>query len=394
MLHIHHVKRASTMAPLEHLYIHWPFCKNKCHYCDFVALERHEQFMQSYHRALCNEILTYARTNLTQKPKIKTIFFGGGTPSLYPLPLLKELFEILHKVFDLESTQEISLEVNPGGITPEHIEIWKSLGINRLSVGVQVLNDAALAKLNRMQKNTDVYELMEYARGHFTSISADLILGLPDITEEIWQDTLNQVVQFPITHISTYLLTIHEKTPLYFKVKKGKVSLLDDDAMAQLYEQTVHFLDKHGFKQYEISNFAKTGFESLHNQAYWNRKSYKGFGIGAASYDGCIRTTNIRNLSLYLDAYEKEVQAHYDAHEVDVISDKQALIEELMLSLRQAKGMDLHRMIYLLGAHKKTELLSQINLLEKHDLARQDGGKILLTLRGMLLENEIVLSLL
>lgn len=380
----------------EHLYIHFPFCKNKCHFCDFVAFEKHEEFIELYHNSLCEEIRRFSsKISLDKKRTIKTIFFGGGTPSLYPLHLLKELFSLLRNCFDLSQTKEISLEVNPGGITIDHFSTWRALGINRLSVGVQILDDEVLARLNRFQKIEDVEFLFLHAPDYFSQLSSDFILGLPSVSLECWEKSIKRAVEWNISHISIYMLTVHEKTPLFFKIKKGEVNVPCDSHITSLYKKTVAFLENNNFEHYELSNFAKLGKYSIHNQAYWDRKPYQGFGLGAASFDGKIRTTNIKNLKKYTDFYapSSSEEAMLFAS-TESLSEKQERLEELMLSLRQKKGMSLHRMVYSLNSDEQKSLYEQISLLKSHNLIDESEGYIRLTTHGMALENEIITSLL
>ncbi len=204
---------------VESLYIHWPFCPYKCHFCPFVALAGHDAFMERYHKALSAEIERYAREHKSSQP-LQTLFFGGGTPSTYPPHLLLDMFGTLNNVFTFASDAEISLEVNPGTVTQEKIETWKHVGINRLSIGVQSLNDGVLKRLNRHQSLADVISLFEMATPLFDNISVDMILGLPDVSVQEWKDSLLKIVQWPIKHLSLLFLTVHEDTPLYFGVKK------------------------------------------------------------------------------------------------------------------------------------------------------------------------------
>jgi oxygen-independent coproporphyrinogen-3 oxidase len=439
-------------AEFQHIYIHWPFCKSRCSYCDFIALAQHEDFFEPYHQALCKEIdivagaaaendpsIRFATqqvatqqvvTQITpsrrpkasdfaqvattdrmagtqderlagksisnQKNAIETIFIGGGTPSLCPPQMLEEIFEKLHKNFDLSSTREITIETNPADITKEKLKCWKDFGINRLSMGVQVLDDQILKKLNRQQTSSDVFNAFELASEFFENISIDLILGLPDITENIWQKTLEQAVQWPIKHISIYFLTVYEKTPLYFKIQKGTIKLNDDDKLVALYEQTINFLEKNLFSQYEISNFAKSGYESVHNQAYWNRKSYYGFGLGASSFifsaDKQKRLSNQNNIGSYIRSIISNNLAPISTSET--LNQEQIILETLMLSLRQKKGLDLHAVLYLLMGTQKVVFNKNIELLKKESLLEQNDNKIRLSFKGMIIENEVVLKLL
>ncbi len=378
--------------PPRHLYIHWPFCSFKCHYCDFVAFEQHADHQAEYHQTLLAEIRTFAAQYASQPPApIDTIFIGGGTPSLYHLPWVEELFSTLRACFDVSTCTEITLESNPADIDEEKLDCWEQVGINRLSVGVQSLDDAVLLKLNRRQRASDVQRVMKIAPKYIPNLSVDLILGLPDVSPSMWEYTIAQATQWPIKHLSMYFLTIHEKTPLYFKVERGAVTLPDENYMVTLYEQTINQLEAAGIMQYEISNFARDGYESLHNKAYWERKPYKGFGVGASSFDGSGRYINTNNLILYMKS-----RGNADCIvpcTTEILTSKQALLEHLMLSLRQKKGLDLQGMVYLLNPNELIALKNQLPILENAGLITVANDRICLTHKGMALENEVVLRL-
>ncbi len=375
--------------PPRHLYIHWPFCSFKCHYCDFVAFEQHADHQAAYHQTLLAEIASFA--SQYNKPTIDTIFIGGGTPSLYPLPWLEELFQTLKNSFNLASCREITLESNPADIDEEKLECWQEVGINRLSVGVQSLDDAVLLKLNRRQRASDVQRVMKIAPKYISNLSVDLILGLPDVTPAMWEYTIEQAIGWPIKHLSMYFLTIHEKTPLYFNVERGAVTLPDENYIVDLYEYTVKKLATAGIMQYEISNFAKNAYDSLHNKAYWLRKPYKGFGVGASSFDGSGRYINTNNLVSYLKSLQNNDCIVPCTSEI--LTRKQAQLEHLMLSLRQKTGLNLHSMVYLFDDNKLAALKSQLPVLEKAGLINIINDHVYLTIKGMVLENEVVLRL-
>lgn len=382
----------TTKLKPEHLYIHYPFCKKKCSYCDFISFPKHENFIENYHETLSSEITTFAK-KYPQKLNIKTIFLGGGTPSLYPLDLFSNLHKTLNQNFLLSNAIENTIEVNPGDVTKKHLQAYKNLGINRLSIGVQLLDEKILHNLNRHQTNQEVIDLLQTAPTYFDNISIDLILGLPGTTTKIWFDTLDYLTNQPITHISIYFLTIYEKTPLHFQIKANKITLPDEAWLIKTYHQTIDYLAKKNFLQYEISNFSKPGFASIHNQAYWDLKPYQGFGLSAASFDGKKRLVNSNNLIEYLN---------YGANLAPAITEEltpqQIILEELMLSLRQNKGIDLHRMIYLLHKGCKPapgcKPIEKITQLKKQKLVEEKNGRIFLTTRGMVLENEIIIRLL
>lgn len=378
---------------LNSLYIHWPFCTTKCHYCDFVAFEQHKDFQEAYHTALLQEIDHFATTSKWYQPDIKTIFIGGGTPSLYPLDRMKELITTLNNSFTMNKLEEFSLETNPADINEERLDAWSEYEISRLSLGVQVLDDEVLFKLNRRQRTRDVLNALTLIPKYFDNFSVDLIIGLPGVTRETWEYSLKTILNSPLKHISIYFLTIHEKTPLYYKVQTGKTTLIDDNELIALYEYTVETLAQHGFVQYEISNFAKPGYQSVHNQAYWERLPYKGFGLGACSFDGLSRFINEKNLTTYLT---KILTLHdfSSLSEREDLSEKQHLMEAIMLSLRQAKGLDLHDMVYLLRDAEFAEFMNKVELLKYGGFIREDNGKLQLTLRGIIVENEVLARLL
>jgi oxygen-independent coproporphyrinogen III oxidase len=372
----------------RHLYIHWPFCHSKCAFCDFVAFQNHEEFQEAYLQALCREITTYCAGYQAQDRTVSTIFIGGGTPSLCPLGAFQQIFNTLRQACDVTSLQECSIEANPSDITQERLEVWRESGVNRLSIGVQCLDDTVLRRLNRTQQISDVERALTLAPRYFDNLSVDLILGLPGIAEQAWRQTIAHVVTWPIKHLSVYFLMLHEKTPLAFARDNGLVQLMEEPALVDLYTWTVHELERHGFIQYEISNFSKPGYESVHNRAYWDRKPYRGFGVGAASFDGLARQVITNNLTAYLTAGQGLVP-----QSSEVLTEQQVFLEHVMLGLRQKKGLDLQGMVYFLNDCQKTEFTSKITDLIAAGLMEEYGGGVRLTLKGMVVENEVVVWL-
>lgn len=349
----------------------------------------HEEFMQQYHHALLKEL--YQNESLMPlKPRLRTIYFGGGTPSTYPAELLLDTFGTLRKLFDFDQTTEVTIEVNPGTVTPRLFDVWSEVGINRLSIGVQSLKDAVLSSLNRHQSKQQVEEILQQASGYFKNLSVDFILGLPGVSDEEWKEMIQEAMSWPIQHISIYFLTVHEDTPLYFKVTRNKIQLPPDDSMVDLYNWTVDYLAGYGFERYEISNFAKKGFRSLHNAAYWNRKSYRGFGLGACSFNGIDRFQNTKNLGKYIQNIEN-CQSVVDMAET--LTESQIMLEKLMLGLRQTDGVLVKEYITTLSLDKHTKFFENIALLESAQLLSYRDGNIQLTPKGYVLENEVTLKL-
>ncbi len=382
---------SSFVSRPRYLYIHWPFCSFKCHYCDFVAFQEHAAFQERYHHALINEISTFASTHPAPHQPLETIFIGGGTPSLYPIEWISQIFEVLERDYKKSTCKEITLESNPADIDEERLEAWEACGINRLSVGVQALNDDALLKLNRRQRITDVLRVMKIAPKYIQNLSIDLILGLPGITPDAWIETIKRACDWPIEHISIYFLTVHEKTPLYFKVEKGDVSLPQDEEMIELYEKTIQILSAAGFEQYEISNFARNQKPSIHNQAYWSGDPYKGFGVGASSFSGSERITNSNNLTTYLESCLLDGVCKNQT--IEKLTPEQRGLELLMLSLRQSKGLDLHSVVYLLSPQQIKHIKEQVPMLAEAGLVTIQNDIVRLTTKGMTLENEVVVRL-
>lgn len=375
----------SSITATSSLYVHWPFCPYKCHFCPFVALASHDHFMERYHKALSAEIEQFSQETRAHA-MINTIHFGGGTPSTYPPHLLRALFGMLNTQFMIDPRAEIALEINPGTVSPEKIEAWKQAGINRLSIGVQAVNDRVLQSLNRHQTSAQVFDLLRAVEPLFDNVSIDLILGLPGIDRAAWRELITQVVEWPIKHISIYFLTIHENTPLYFKVQANQVSLPTDEEVVASYEWTCDMLAKHGFEQYELSNFARAGYASQHNMAYWNRNAYKGFGIGACSFDGSCRFQNEKNIMKYMEACEQKRSPVYFAEQ---LTEHQIWLEQIMLGLRRPQGIPLT----LLGHGKTITNREMVQHLMQEGYLEQRDSTIRLTRKGLSVENEILARL-
>jgi len=374
---------------LEHLYIHWPFCPYKCNFCDFVAIASHESFMQQYHDSLCKEIRNFHGAFDMQAP-LKTLYIGGGTPSTYPLPLLKEMFLELRKIIKFDENTEVTFEVNPGTVQDGALELWKELGINRLSIGVQSLKDTVLQGLNRHQTKIDVINLLQKTAPIFENVSVDFIVGLPGVSSDEWKAMIIEAMSWPIKHISVYFLMVHEKTPLYFKIKQKSVLLPPDDEVIDLYCWTVDILQQHGFERYELSNFAQKGFESKHNQAYWDRKRYKGFGLGACSFNGQYRFQNNKNLRNYFQAVDLGEGL---IHESEEITPAQISIEKIMLGLRQAQGVDVVDIFKDFTIEQQQYFKEKADWLEEKGFVIQKGGRLFLTPQGFIVENEVAVNL-
>jgi len=346
--------------------------------------------MTRYQQALMQEIETFASQSGRKLP-LDTIYIGGGTPSTWPDHLLLDTFGRLKSMFEISNQTEVTIEVNPGTVRIEQFNLWHEVGINRISAGVQSLKDEALHKLNRMQSAQDVYFLLEHASKVIPNISVDFILGLPDVSADEWKQYLQQAVVWPIKHMSMYFLMVHEQTPLYFKVQTNAVSLPKEDTVVDLYYWSRDVLNKHGFTQYEVSNFAQAGHESRHNTVYWERKPYKAFGLGACSFDGERRFQNEKNLMKYLHKAEQGEDVTVFSEE---LSKKQIRLEKLMLGLRRSQGVLWETVLDNLSARDIAHVQQQIELLQHKNLIVDRDGWLQLTPEGLIVENDIVTRLL
>lgn len=344
--------------------------------------------MGRYHAALIQEVKAFAQHS--GRLAIKTVFLGGGTPSTYPLKLLLDMFDTLRGVFTFEHVQEVTIEINPGAVQPGAFASWRSAGINRISIGVQSVDEQVLRGLNRHQSAADCYELLAACARHFDNVSVDLMLGLPGVSVSDWQRFLEQVVTWPIQHISMYCLTVHENTVLYYQVLRGEIVVPDDEVVADMYQWTVSFLREHGFMQYEVSNFARAGYESKHNMCYWQRGTYRGFGLSACSFDGTIRTQNESNLLKYLEKMEsgQEVVVFHER-----LTGDQVRLERLLLGLRCVAGVPMHVLFDGISGSAQCALKEKIARFVQQGLACEHDGRLCLTVAGFALENEIITQL-
>lgn len=377
-------------ADTRSLYIHWPFCPYRCHFCPFVAFVGQDAFMQDYHNALMKEIKDFA-AQCPEKLIIETVYIGGGTPSTWPNKLLLDMSAILKSSFTMKNLSEMTLEANPGTVEQEQIAVWKEAGITRVSIGVQSLNDTVLRRLNRPQKASDVRQLLRWTGNEIKTVSVDVIIGLPGVTDEEWKEMIQELVTWPIKHVSMYFLSIHENTPLYTRLKKNEFALPEDDAVVDLYYWTVDTFADHGFGQYEVSSFAKAGHESVHNQVYWERKPYKGFGVGACSFDGELRFENMKNLERYC----KSVTTHEPIVAVsESLTSQQIRLERLMLGLRRRSGVKIQDILEGMKEHESEKFLAAVQELEKEKFLRTDAANIYLSKMSLAIENEIAIRLL
>ena len=357
------------------IYIHIPFCKRKCAYCDFLSAPAGEETRAAYVEALKKEIRM--ASELRERYEGATVFFGGGTPSLLKGEELAGILEEVSGQLSLRSDAEITVECNPGTLDRKKLEIYKSAGINRLSIGLQSADNGELKLLGRIHTWEEFLRTYEQVRAlGFDNVNIDLMSALPGQTREGWLRTLRQVTKLDPEHISAYSLIIEEGTPFYECYREGaplEQELPGEDLDRQMYEDTKAFLHTKGYERYEISNYAKPGYACRHNLSYWERTDYKGFGLGAASLLEEVRYQNQTDLQAY-------VKGDFSPVSREVLSKKEILEERMFLGLRKMKGVQV------------TEELQRVygSVLQKlirEGLLEQAGDFVRLTDRGIDVSN-------
>ncbi len=369
------------------LYIHIPFCKTKCIYCDFYSITSLDK-SACIASKIADELHIVSKRLISEESRFSTVFLGGGTPSLLDPDRITKIITTASKLIDIDEDAEVTIEVNPDDVAPEKADKWAASGINRVSIGAQSFNDRELEFLTRRHSASHVREAIEVIRSSgIKNLSLDLIYGIPGQTIDSWLETVRTACSIDPQHISMYCLTAEENTPLFDMIKRGKVEMPDDDSLFEQYSRAIDLLDEHGILQYEISNFAKTGFESRHNLTYWTLRPYIGIGPSAASYIHPNRWKNVSDL----DEYVRRIEAGNDAvEESESLSAETQADEYVMLSLRLADGLDLGEYsrrfdVDLLHANR-----DKLDRFRDEGLIQLDQNRLRLTRRGMFLSDEII----
>ncbi len=316
------------------LYFHIPFCARKCNYCDFLSAPATEAVQEAYMEALfleCRE-----RAEEYRDYEVVSVFIGGGTPSLVKAEWMTQLMKLVRECFQIAAAAEITIEVNPGTVDEEKLMAYKAAGINRLSIGLQSANDEELRRLGRIHNYNTFLETYKQAReAGFTNINVDVMSALPGQTLASYQETLYRLLQLspPPEHISAYSLIVEEGTPFAQWEAEGRLDVPDEDCERLMYEETKRILGEAGFRRYEISNYAREGYECEHNCGYWKRRDYVGFGIGAASLVNNCRFHNDSNLNAYLEAPLEQRVEH------QVLGVEEQMEEFMFLGLRMTEGV-------------------------------------------------------
>ena len=381
-------QRQTGQADKLGIYIHIPFCRSKCDYCDFYSLAGREDRMDAYQKALLAHIRETAP--LAQGIPVDTIYFGGGTPSWYGARRIQELLSALSKLFQVEKDAEITVEANPDSVDLRALRRLRKAGVNRLSLGMQSGCPQELESVHRPHTVRQVDEAVAAARkAKLNNVSLDLIYGLPGQTMDSWKATVEHALSLIPQHLSCYGLKVEEGTPLARRAAEGEI-LPDDDQQADLYLWTVGRLERAGYPQYEISNFAKPGYESRHNLRYWLTRPYIGFGPGAHSDFGGRRYSFVRDLDRYIDGVLKGGEI-IDSEEL--IPQRERGGEYLMLRLRTAQGIEEweYRSAYFMDF---APLETRLRQFQAQGWAEQAGGRWRLTPKGFLVSNQLIGDLL
>ncbi|MCB0464493.1 MAG: radical SAM family heme chaperone HemW [Aequorivita sp.] len=367
------------------LYIHIPFCKQACHYCDFhfsTSLKKKSELVD----AICKE-LVLRKEEL--KEEVETIYFGGGTPSLLSSEEMQQIFEKIYNNYEVSENPEITLEANPDDLTPNRLYELTNSRINRLSIGIQSFFEIDLKLMNRAHNTSEALECIKEAKKHFENISIDLIYGIPGMTNERWQENLEIALNFEIPHLSCYALTVEPKTALKKFIEKGIVPPVNEEVAKQHYEILLSETEKTGMENYEFSNFGKPGFHSRNNTAYWEGKPYIGIGPSAHSYDGNSRSWNVANNTKYI----KSIEAGRLPSEMEILSVEDKYNEYIMTGLRTKKGVSLEKVKSEFGINYSEYLLKQAANPLKNELLILENQTLKISKKGKFLSDGIAADL-
>ncbi|RKU30185.1 coproporphyrinogen III oxidase [Candidatus Poribacteria bacterium] len=368
-------------------YIHIPFCATKCYYCAFNTYTFHKEQAKAYLTALRTEMELYA----PDTDPLQTIFIGGGTPSILSTNALAQLFTDIHQHFQITPDAEITVECNPGTVDNEKLSVMKDNGVNRLSFGLQAMQDETLKQLGRIHTVAEFLESYHLARENgFENINIDLIFALPDQKIEAWHYTLNDVISLDPDHISAYNLVIEETTPFYEWWQAGKLHLPTEDTEADMFQYTIEALTAHGYTHYEICNFARPDHYAKHNLVYWNNQPCIGLGAGASGYVNGIRYTNIRGIAPYINKLSKRNKPISDTERLTRNAEK---AETLILALRKREGISLEDYRNRFGEEIEAAFADILKKWIDLHLLERTATHLRLTRRGLFLANEVFVEL-
>jgi oxygen-independent coproporphyrinogen-3 oxidase len=369
------------------IYIHIPFCRARCSYCDFATGAYSGPMAERYVRAVAREILEFPALE-NEAHGADTIYFGGGTPSLLSPAQVTHILEAVHTRFSIEAQAEVTMEMNPGTVTPDVLREFRRRGITRASFGAQTFDDRELRQLGRTHTAQDVRQTISYLReAGFVNVSFDLIAGLPRQTLKAWELNLDEALKLRPEHLSFYLLEVHEGTPLAEQIERGRLPEPDDDLAAEMYRMMLDKACAAGYEHYEISNLARPGFESRHNSKYWLGHPTYGFGCSAHSFDGARRRwANERDAVRYTELIESGSTSTVESFE---LSESDARAEAVFLGLRLLRGLDLREHQSRFGVDLRRERADDLARLREAGLIELTDDLLRLTRTGALLSNEV-----
>lgn len=372
------------------IYVHIPFCKQKCNYCDFISYCDKNDLVEKYIEALKQEI----KNNIedVSKYEISTIYIGGGTPSYIESKYIGEILETIKQKYSISKNAEITIEVNPGTATKEKLKNYVEAGINRVSLGLQSCNNNLLKMIGRIHTYEEFLNTYKLAREvGFKNINVDLMIGLPNQTLDDVKKSLEEIIKLKPEHISVYSLIVEEGTPIEKKIEKGELKLPDEELERKEYWEVKSTLESSGYKHYEISNFAKEGYESKHNVNCWEQKEYLGFGVAAHSYINRTRYSNTENIEKYINQEVRSEKCKvgseglYTVHEVQNEEDQKK--EYMLLGLRKIDGVKISSFKNKFGCNPIMEFKNELNKLVQEKLIEIDLDQIKLTPKGIDLAN-------
>jgi putative oxygen-independent coproporphyrinogen III oxidase len=377
--------RNQNMTPAG-IYIHIPFCRSRCSYCDFATGLYENELAERYVQALLSDI--QIAQNVDYLHPVDTIYFGGGTPSMLAPTQMDRILSSLHEHFTIDAAAEITMEMNPGSVTPGSLRDFRRLGINRASFGAQTFDDKELARLGRSHTSADTLKTFEDLRqSGFDNVSLDLIAGLPGQTLSRWQQNVELAARLQPEHLSFYLLEVHSGTPLAEHIRRGLQPEPDDDLAAVMYEWMLERATPSGYEHYEISNLCLPGFSSRHNTKYWSGAAYYGFGCSAHSYDGRQRRwSNQRDVARYVETIEGGMSPIVEEQE---LSEREIRAEAVFLGMRLMRGVNAAEYRALFGVDLRDEHREDLGRFSDAGLIEFAGDVVRLTRAGALMSNEV-----
>lgn len=368
------------------LYIHIPFCKSKCNYCDFLSFDNENEKMEAYVEALVLEIISYK--TVLEKNIIKSIFIGGGTPSVLEATYIERIMNVIHENFNIDYAAEITIECNPGSLSKEKVTTYKALGINRISLGLQAVANERLKHLGRIHTFEEFVQNFNLLREvGYDNVNVDLIFGLPNQTLKEWQDTLMQVTKLKPEHISVYGLQVEAETPYYKQYQQKNWELPEEEEEREMYWYANQYLTKNGYEHYEISNYSKKGYLCNHNKVYWTLGSYIGLGLGAASYYNNIRMDNTRDMKEYIKAQGDLQEIICNKLSSSLTAQKE---EFIFLGLRLMEGISKTQYYNKFNQRIEDIYDEVIRDLIKQDLLSEGNNRLMLTSKGIDISNYVL----